>query len=375
MKSIQTEIFNRAVRNQVDLERYSEHLREKVVALLDRAQVEILKSLVENDPTIKPATEWKKKRLQRLNEQIGEILKDHYGKIEKGVNDAMLNLAEFSQENVINGMKDILKVNLFDIVLTQENLREIVSSTMIEGATIGAWWKERPEIYRQRFEKEINRAMGRIEIGMVKGEAIGELVRAVRGTQTTPGILNVSKHEAAALVRTSVMQVASNVRQGIYEANQDVLNGYQVVATLDTRTTSLCRALDGHTYGLDRKPLDGGPPLPPGPPFHWNCRSCLICLVKSYSELAGGKDEFSNTKRKAIDDIDKDTRASMNGQVPASLDYGSWLKTQPVSVQKDVLGPARFDLWTSGKLSMVDMVHQNGRPLTLEELKRKISNG
>jgi len=62
----------------------------------------------------------------------------------------------------------------------------------------------------------------------------------------------------------------------------------------------------------------------------------------------------------------------MNGQVPDKLNYEEWLKMQSKEVQKDVLGETRWEMWRKGKIEMADMIHQNGRPLTIEELRKKI---
>jgi len=377
MIPVQTRFLNDSIRLVADLERYSEHVRLKVEVVLKKAQDEILAALMQNDPTIRPLTEWKKMRLTRLNEQIGRILEGRYKEIADMNKRDLVELAEYTRDRTEAGAKRIFGANLFDVNLTRENLEAIATQTMIQGQVIGKWWAEKPEAYRQRFEKAFNQGMERIELGLVEGESVGELVRAIRGYKDKQGIvhvgvMDVTRREAAALVRTSVHQVAQTVRMGIYEANRDVIKGFQVVATLDTRTTPLCRALDGHVYGMDRKPLDGGPPLPPGPPFHWNCRSTLVPVTKSYAELAGG--ELSEEKRAALEAMDPGTRASMNGQVPDRLNYEEWLKTQREDVQKDVLGETRWDLWRKGKIGMADMVHQNGRPLTIEELRKKIAD-
>jgi hypothetical protein len=57
------------------------------------------------------------------------------------------------------------------------------------------------------------------------------------------------------------------------------------------------------------------------------------------------------------------------------MNYEDWLRTQDEETQKEVLGPARWELWKGGKLSMTDMVHQNGRALTLGELRSKAARG
>jgi len=378
VQPIETKFINAAIKNQVDLERFSEHVLGKVVKVLGQAQDEILKALIVGDPTIRPETEWRRKRLERLNARIGEILEEHYAKIGELHEKDLIDLAGYTKDKTAADARRIFGVNLFDVTLTEANLKAIVTETMIEGQVIGKWWESKPLDYRQRIERSINQGMQKIELGLVQGESVGELVRAIRGYKDKmgiihPGVMDVTRREAAALVRTSIHQVAQTVRMRIYEANKDVIKGLQVVATLDTRTTPLCRALDGRIFDLERQPLDDdGPPLPPGPPFHWQCRSTLVPIIKSYAELAGG--DLSEEKRAALEAMDPGTRASMNGQVSDKITYEEWLKTQSERIQKEVLGETRWDLWRKGKITMADMVHQNGRPLTLEELRKKIGS-
>ena len=64
----------------------------------------------------------------------------------------------------------------------------------------------------------------------------------------------------------------------------------------------------------------------------------------------------------------------MGGPVAGDMSYEKWLKGQPEEVQKDVLGPTRQKLFASGTIkALSDLIHQNGRPLTLEQLEKKMS--
>lgn len=100
----------------------------------------------------------------------------------------------------------------------------------------------------------------------------------------------------------------------------------------------------------------------------------MIPVFKSYAEVAGAED-LSPEKRCALQKMDAGTRASMNGQAPAKVNYGDWLRGQDEEKQKEVLGRTRWDLWKKGSIGMADMVHQSGRPLTIEELRHKIARG
>ena len=61
----------------------------------------------------------------------------------------------------------------------------------------------------------------------------------------------------------------------------------------------------------------------------------------------------------------------MDGQVPADLDYETWLSGKSKSFQLEVLGPGKWDLWQRGKISFTDLVDQRGNELTLAELRAK----
>jgi uncharacterized protein with gpF-like domain len=56
----------------------------------------------------------------------------------------------------------------------------------------------------------------------------------------------------------------------VYEANQDVTKKYQYVATLDSLTSPICRALDGQEFPYGKGPT---------PPQHFNCRSKVVAVI------------------------------------------------------------------------------------------------
>ncbi len=219
-------------------------------------------------------------------------------------------------------------------------------------------------------------SMKKIAIGLVQGESIGELVSRVKGTTELPGLMRNVRRESTALVRTSVMEVANGSRKEMYAANADLFKGYEVVATLDVRTSETCRALDGKQFDMDFQPIGHSQKYPMGPPYHWNCRSTIVPILKSFSDLAGKNSGLSKEKLQKLDSLDKTQRASMTypgkGQpIIADMTYNDWLKRQSEEIQIDVLGPGRHKLWKEHKLDMVDLVHQNGRPLTLKDLEAR----
>lgn len=156
---------------------------------------------------------------------------------------------------------------------------------------------------------------------------------------------NRTRRQAEALVRTSTNHVGSIARQEFYKANESVIQGERYLATLDSRTTLICAGYDGELFDIGKGPQ---------PPVHWNCRSIRVAEVYDKWKIPGLGNE----------------RSSVDGPVSAKTTYGSFLKKQDKAFQDDVLGPERAKLFRSGEIS-IDKFTDNGRTLTLEQLKTK----
>lgn len=208
------------------------------------------------------------------------------------------------------------------------------------------------------------RLVGRLEFGDTGPLSVRQL-QAAGGELTT-----VANHQVMTLVRTSINQVANTASQQVYEANQDITKKYRYVATLDSRTSAQCRALDSREFEYGKGPT---------PPQHFGCRSVTVPVIDykglGFSPPPPGK------------------RASMKGQVPADTSYGEWLYGQPKAVQEDVLGSKTKYFQTivrkdTSKLiqqgvkpdtarkraardAMAKLVRDDGSELTLEQLRKR----
>lgn len=201
--------------------------------------------------------------------------------------------------------------------------------------------------------KAVNAAISR---GYTQGQTTADIVRAIRGTKAkryADGIMESVGRNTDAVVRTAIQHVASTARMETWARNADVVEGYKIVATLDGKTTPICRSLDGQVF-----PLGKGPK----PPFHIRCRTTTAPeIAKEFAWLSEGE-----------------TRSSAKGPVDADLTYYGWLKTQPAKFQDLAIGPARAQLLRDGGLTADEFARLNlGRnfePLTLDEM-RKIEPG
>lgn len=192
-----------------------------------------------------------------------------------------------------------------------------------------------------------------IRKGYVNGWTTEQMVQSLIGTKKAgyaDGLIGESRRTAESIVRTSVQHVATVQRHDLLSANEQVLDGYQITATLDSSTTTICRSLDGKVF-----PLHEGP----RPPFHVRCRTSIRPkLKKKYAFLEEGG-----------------TRSSKDGYVDAKLTYYDWLKKQPAAFQNEALGPTRAKLFRDGGLTADAFARLNldkrFEPLTLAEMKTK----
>ena len=167
-------------------------------------------------------------------------------------------------------------------------------------------------------------------------------------------LTQATDNQVLTLVRTSVNQVANASSQQVYEANQDITQKYRYVATLDSRTSSICRALDGREFEYGKGPT---------PPQHFNCRSTTVPVI-DYEALG-------------FEPPPPGKRASMDGPVPADLSYGQWLAKQDAATKAEVLGKEKVPYFNmlvkkyGGKDAIAKLVRDDGSELTLEQLRRR----
>lgn len=211
-----------------------------------------------------------------------------------------------------------------------------------------------------------------IQAGMASGDTLDQMVRRLRGTTIrraswrkgpdgrrvyVPGVYeggameDVSTRQAKAFARTAIMHVSNAAREALYNENQDIIKGYQHIATLDGDTCLACGAMDGREYGLD----DPRPALP----LHPSCRCLYLPVLKSWRELGIDADE-----------LPPGSRASMDGLVPEYETYADRIAKANRARRIELLGPARASMYERG-IKLRDMVSPDGKPYTLKELMAK----
>lgn len=193
-----------------------------------------------------------------------------------------------------------------------------------------------------------------------EGQTLSQLLQRIRGTRAnryTDGILGQYMRNADAIARTALQHSMSVSRMALWQANSDILAGYEWVSVLDSRTSTQCRALDGRFFEFDQGPL---------PPLHIRCRSTTKASLKD-KRFEQGATRSAGEKLGSLDN---------RGYVDANETYYQWLKRQPESYQDLIIGQTRGKLLRDGGLSADRFaklsLDKNFEPLTLAEMRQQV---
>lgn len=348
---ISPESITLATRAQVLVERLKAGEIKKFRPFLERIEANLRARITAAD-----ITAWQAQRIARLLDAIASDLQAIFGEYRTALTGDLLDAAVQQAASSAKQIDAIASNAGFESVVPAANqVRAAVLSAPLSvtgynaGQLLDPWLKS-------WTSAQIDQVSGTIRQGYYQGKATAEIVRALRGTsglRYQDGVLAQIDRANTTLVRTAIQHCAQVARNETYAANSDIINGVQWVSTLDGRTTTQCRSLDGKRF-----PIDSGP----RPPLHPACRSTTIpVLSDAFSVLRKGATRASNG-------------ASGGDQVPSGQTYYQWLKSQPASFQDMAIGPERGKLLRNGGLSAERFAElqlgNNFQPLTLEEMRR-----
>ena len=359
-------IRDRFIRHEANLLRLEASERRQVLTELNRLERRLRAQLSRHVPP-EGLTTVTRRRTEALFRQVQSQIERTYRIITRDSRSRMGDFAKYEAEFVTTATNAAIQVPLLAVGISDATVDALLSDNIVLGEPMRAWWEKQAVTTTANFRSTIRQ-------GLFAGETIDQLTRRVRGTRAnnfTDGLMGISRRGAETVTRTAMQSVRNEARHQIIQRNQNVLRGRQVLVTLDTRTSSICIARSGFAWDFDGKPLNSRTTIsfPGPPPWHPNCRSTLIPLTKSYSDLVDDPDISSRIKSR-LDRLPARTQSSLNGYVASDLSYPQWLREQPASIQRRVLGPGRQKLFSEGKLSLRDLIDETGRPLSLEQLRR-----
>lgn len=354
MASIPDRIHSATIRETVNQLRYEAGLRAKVLRLLDGLGKDLVRELADAGLDT-PRTDWARARLRELLRVTERRSAEVYGEVEALTSEELRGLVEVSADRIVAGVNKAIGADLLQPMnWTTEQIAAIADDSLIFGAKSRQWWSRQAGDYAQAFGDQMR-------MGMLRGEALGDLVKRVKGLQ------EISTRNAERLVRSSVISVANEAHLAAFQANADIMAGVEWSATLDKRTCPRCAALDGKVWDLSYQPIRGNSTPFPGAVLHWQDRCTQLPVTKTWEELATKNKDLA----RQLDQIPPGERASMGGPVSGDTTWEGWFKGLERKDQVEILGPGRVALLDSGKVRISDLVDQRGNELTLAELRGK----
>lgn len=366
-------------RNAIDLNRYSNGVARRIV----RAYNDVILDATDRLATLDPETQTAA-RLRAILAQLKESLSTWSGESTALMAQELQGLAVLQSDFMSQQLQDLLPAGSPTVVRTVEvspqfaqavvttdptQLGIVSLSDQLPGATRTAVARitvadgatltlPNGEVVRKAFEsigtKQAEMFSQAVRNGLLTGESTDSIVRRLRGRLnreqlgTTQQIIQqgglltaMPDNQIRAIVRSSITQVSDAAMQQVAAANPDATKKYRYTAILDTRTSPICRSLDGKVYNWGEGPQ---------PPLHFNCRSMRVPIVKGFAAR------------------DAELRQT----------YGEWLMDNPAKKEQVFGSKTPYFNYLAKRYGPNDalrrFVREDGSELTLEQLERRYPN-
>ena len=234
-------------------------------------------------------------RISRLDKLYAETLKtlDQLGRKTK---DAMGDfLVEAYKDRFYHGIYDVAEQTgtmKVDVAVDDDTAKKVTAAPWSGKSYSQRIWKN-DQLLGQTLKTTILS-------GIHRGLSVPQMARMVEDK------MNAGLSNARRLVRTEMNYVQN--RAALDSIKESGMKYYRFIATLDRRTSSMCRAHDGKVYSIDEcRPGENAPPL------HPNCRSTIAGSLRD-SQLETGTRMARNYEGKNID-------------IPKNITYESWYNT------------------------------------------------
>ena len=337
--SINDDILSRGLKERALLSLYEKKLDTDLTKVMSSHKKRLVNSALKNG----------NKSVNALNRALTLETRKTYRKIYKNGISELKALANTSSKFHNNTLKESLGKVYRSKVYTGLKVNDLIINSA------GTYSEQIASISltQQRRIKDVVRK------GMIDNLAVNKIAKNVGNSIDLPGA------QLKTLSRTAITETSSNISNATYKLNEDVIDGYQYVATLDSRTSMICGRLDGKVFRLnDSRGVR--------PPQHFNCRSTTVPIVKSYEDL--NNTNSSRISKRKLQRISKSKRASFNGQVASETDYAKFLSEQDNNFKLTVLGnKRRVEIFNTGKLKFTQFSTRDGELISIGRLEELLN--
>lgn len=237
-----------------------------------------------------PAYRSRLNRLQNLQKEIDAMMREIY-KQEK----------EISTNNYINVAKESYYKTMFDIQqrtgygfsfssINSDDFNRLINSKWSGANFSERIWSNTNELAKTLKEELI--------ISLITGRKELDVAKIIENQ------FNVGNYHARRIVRTESCFIAGEMQAKAYK--ESGIEKYRFVATLDLKTSKICRELEGKVFELSKREVGKN-----YQPMHPHCRSTTISIIDDRV--------LSNMER-----IARDPETGKTYKVPANMTYKEW---------------------------------------------------
>lgn len=290
--------YNRlALNNDVSLLRAKELLNSKELKEFKWTVEEYIKYGEKNAIT----QEWAKElenasarshieRLEAIKLQMQNQVEVAYGNLDDGLGTTLGTIYKDSFYHTANEIQNGLNVASSMAVIDEDKIQKAIKKP----------WGADNKNFSSRLwgnkQKLISTLNTNLTQSIIRGEDPSKAIKQITK------VLGTSKSNVSRLVMTESAFISSTAQKNCFSKLN--VEKYEIVATLDTKTSDICRELDGKVF--DMKDYQPGVTAPP---FHCYCRTCTAPWFD---------DEFTKGEERAYRDADGKT------QYVEDMDYDEW---------------------------------------------------
>lgn len=291
------------------------------------------------------------KKLNKMIADLDSVLEDVTGDWKSTIEKALKDISDYENKWFIHTIQDDIGKAA---KVAQPSNADVWAAAKFVPMSLGTSPVGMIELLDNWTEGEKNRLVRGVQSGFVQGQTTRQIVKSVAGDG---GLADISQRNVMTVVRTAVGHVSNVARQQGYESNGDIIDGYELVITLDSKTSPICRGWpQGKVYGIN----DGYRPMPP---FHPGCRTTTIPKLSKELDFLDFLDEGGTRAARGADG---------GMQVSADTSYYEFLKSQPAWFQDEALGPTRGKIFRNAGMSPEEFRQAStdgfGRPMTLAQM-------
>lgn len=358
----QSEVIARSVR----YEQFAESLSDRVAEMLDSISDRIISKLSKSmeNPTRAQA------RMIDIADAIAALRAERWTDVDKLVTETAIKLSRAEAAAMQDWLTARLPVRVDTLLPSARTMQSVVTTRPFHGRLLSGWLD-------RLSDNDAARVRNAVQTGIVSGQSAAQIARDI-----TDGITaKRTDAEIRSVVRTAVAHISNASREQFFSENKEIFTEELFVATLDSRTSPICRALDGQRFAIGEGQR---------PPLHFNCRSIRVAI---FSEALGARPSNPATESRLLDEFNKENgldaktrdklphgmkgkfdkfatkrKREIIGQIPAKTNYEKWLREQSDEFQNEVLGIKRAKLFRDGDLELKDFVRPDGKQISLADL-------